>query len=193
MNTNERELAELVCRLISELILLQKKLHTSWRGDLERLGAVNFKSLRVYKVINDAGFFNIIDAYRDKLHEPSTYASVAFVKASFSNLGKLDYRVKELDSYRDKLVRYTAGPEGGKIPVNKCLNDLAGFRIQLPVDLPADELMAFIIAWPFQTAVRCVNSSKNGYYAIHVYLKDCNQMPMWELQIWNHCDIKKVL
>lgn len=189
MEPRDLKIAESICQLIEGLLSLQKDCHSQWKEDLDNLGTFNFKSLRVYKAIPDETFIQFIERYRERLKDIQMVLLVQTLKAAFSDLGQFDYRVKEYDSYRDKLNRYVTGAQEGKIPVNKCLNDLAGFRIQLYVDLPFDEVIAFVREkFPNQSEVKCLNSSKNGYFAVHVYIKDVNQMPVWELQIWNNCD-----
>lgn len=192
MEQQELKIAESICLLIEDLRSLQKGCHSLWKNELDSLGTFNFKSLKVYKVIPDKTFIQFIqfiEKYREKLEDIPMVLSIQKLKAAHSNLGKFDYRVKEHDSYKDKLHRYATGAQEGKMPVNKCLNDLAGFRIQLYVDLPFDEVIAFVREkFPNQSEVKCLNSSKNGYFAVHVYIKDVNQMPVWELQIWNNCD-----
>lgn len=189
MEPRDLKIAESICQLIEGLLSLQKDCHSQWKEDLDSLGTFNFKSLRVYKAIPDETFIQFIERYRERLKDIQMVLLVQTLKAAFSDLGQFDYRVKEYDSYRDKLNRYVTGAQEGKIPVNKCLNDLAGFRIQLYVDLPFDEVIAFVREkFPNQSEVKCLNSSKNGYFAVHVYIKDVNQMPVWELQIWNNCD-----
>lgn len=35
----------------------------------------------------------------------------------------------------------------------------------------------------------CIDASKNGYKAIHIYLRESNYSPSREVQIWNQEDI----
>ena len=78
--------------------------------------------------------------------------------------------------------------EFGKIPINKCINDLFGVRIFLREPLTFDEVYSFIED-TYPNRYRCIDSSKFDYKAVHLYFKENNQSFPWELQIWNMCDM----
>ena len=44
-------------------------------------------------------------------------------------------RIKTINSIHYKIVNYYNNHNNGKIPINKCLNDLVGIRIILETDL----------------------------------------------------------
>lgn len=74
--------------------------------------------------------------------------------------------------------------EFGKVPLNKCLNDLLGFRI-LVIDLESvyatlkhDDRVTSITKMYLRT--------DGGYSGIHLYFKNGNNKFFpWELQIWD--------
>ena len=97
-------------------------------------------------------------------------------------------RVKTQNSIAFKIDSYSGEKhQNGKIPINKCLNDLFGVRIILEeaTDFPA--LRAFFEETYPQT-YKYIDSSKQRYRAVHLYFRADNQSFPWELQIWNRCD-----
>lgn len=99
-------------------------------------------------------------------------------------------RVKAHNSIEYKICSYkTDGHEFGKIPLNKCVNDLFGLRIILEPPTGFKEIMEFIEN-KYPGKYRCIDSSKHGYKAVHLYFKKDNLSFPWELQIWNCCDVE---
>ncbi|WP_404335886.1 hypothetical protein [Planococcus rifietoensis] len=101
-------------------------------------------------------------------------------------------RVKDPDSRVAKLLHYMNGKsEAGKVGINKCLNDLMGFRVWLNdhkhgkhnCELLKEELSSEGVS------VRVHDSCKEDYKATHIYFSnENNKFFPWELQIWNHKD-----
>lgn len=77
--------------------------------------------------------------------------------------------------------------EYGKIPINKCLNDLFGVRVILDSAVTFAQVDSFI-KQEYGDLYRCVDSSNLDYIATHVYFKKDNFSFPWELQIWNECN-----
>lgn len=99
-------------------------------------------------------------------------------------------RVKAQNSIAYKIKMYkTDRHEFGKIPINKCINDLFGIRIILETTLPYEEIRDFIQNM-YARKYRCINSSKNDYKAVHLYFKKDNRSFPWELQVWKKCDVE---
>lgn len=93
-------------------------------------------------------------------------------------------RVKTVNSFSDKIDKYNKKHENGKIPINKCLNDLLGFRIILTESYDFNSIMDFIKE-SFGDKYKCIDASKLSYKAVHVYFRGDNYSFPWELQIWN--------
>lgn len=101
----------------------------------------------------------------------------------------LDFRlrVKQHESIVYKVGHYHSGKqEGGKIPLNKCLNDLVGFRVVLSNFNHGcqffDEMCGYIGK---NYRIKYRNSSKGEYRATHIYFYGAgNKNFPWELQIW---------
>ncbi len=97
-------------------------------------------------------------------------------------------RVKTQNSIEYKIQNYkTDAHENGKVPINKCLNDLLGIRIILEYPLTFEEINLFLQK-EYPGKYRCIDSSKLDYRAVHLYFKEGNTSFPWELQIWNKCD-----
>lgn len=103
------------------------------------------------------------------------------------------FRVKNTNAIEYKIQRYKNSKEHlfGKIPINKCLNDLYGARIIIDSGLTPAEICN-LINKIYGGKYKCINSSNNGYKAAHLYfkIKEDNRNYQWELQIWNIRDEK---
>lgn len=133
----------------------------------------------------DGLIFKSIVEYIQLLNEKS--ADITLPLASVCSY-PVTSRVKAQNSIESKIQNYkTEQHERGRIPVNKCINDLFGVRIILQTPLTFEEVRAFIHS-AYQDRYRCVDSSKLGYKAVHIYFKENNRSFPWELQIWNSCD-----
>lgn len=100
-------------------------------------------------------------------------------------------RVKTPNSIENKIKVYNSpAHEYGKVAICKCLNDLFGARIILDNELSYGEIRDFIKNEidlnKNNIDLKCIDSSKSGYKATHVYFKKDkdNSSFQWELQIW---------
>ena len=99
---------------------------------------------------------------------------------------KVNTRAKARNSIEYKIENYTRNHEMGKIPINKCFNDLFGIRMICPEKFEYYEIEKFVKA---KYKLKCIDSSKiEGYRAIHIYFKQNNFSFQWELQIWSKED-----
>ena len=97
-------------------------------------------------------------------------------------------RVKAQNSIEYNIQTYkTSRHEFGKVPINKCLNDLFGVRVFLITPLTFEDINKFIES-TYSGRYKCIDSSKLDYKAVHIYFRKNNQSFPWELQIWNMCD-----
>ncbi len=109
----------------------------------------------------------------------------------FEDLPSVSFRIKTQNSLEYKIRKYGAGvKEQGTVPLANCINDLFGLRIILAEELTYDELKAHIAP----TGLKCIDSSKGQYKAVHVYINDPsseyrNYAFQWELQIWLSKDV----
>lgn len=100
-------------------------------------------------------------------------------------LSTINTRVKTQNSIEFKINNYRGQKhEFGKIPINKCFNDLYGIRIILPDDINHKFIEEFIKN-KYDKKLKCINASKGDYVATHIYFKINNYSFQWELQVWD--------
>lgn len=132
----------------------------------------NLRKLYVRDVYGNTDFYDYVRTYLEFLH---THVE--------NNFNAIVCRVKTCNSVEYKLVQYMKeSHQYGKIPVNKCLNDLMGFRVIVEPPTTYEQIKAC------SGIHRCTDSSKGTYKATHLYLSMGNQLFPWELQVWNLCD-----
>ena len=146
---------------------------------------INLKKSQVADIDADGAIYRSIMEYIQLLNERSAGISL---QLSLVCSCHVTARVKAYNSIEYKIQNYkTKRPEFGKVPINKCVNDLFGVRIFLDTPLTFNDIHTFVEG-TYQGKYRCIDSSKFDYKAIHIYFKENNQSFPWELQIWNKCD-----
>lgn len=146
---------------------------------------INLKKSQVADIDADGTVYKNIMEYVQLLNKRSAGISL---QLSFVCSCQFTARVKTHNSIEYKIQNYKTGRhEFGKVPVNKCINDLFGVRIFLETPLSFDKVREFVEG-TYHSKYRCINSSKLDYKAVHLYFRENNQSFPWELQIWNKCD-----
>lgn len=149
--------------------------------------SMNLKKKLVSHIVETPQVMSNIVRYLSFLSEVSTEIELdnTLFKVSTYNA-----RVKHINSIETKINRYYNSPElNGKSPINKCLNDLLGFRIIIDSDFTHNDIENFVNN-KYNTlqhiTLKCTDSSKHGYIATHIYFhkKGDNSVFPWELQIW---------
>lgn len=146
---------------------------------------INLKRSLVADIDTNGVIYKSITDYVQFLNEKN-----ATIYLHFSSICsyQIAVRVKAQNSIEFKINNYkTKNHEFGKIPINKCFNDLFGIRIFLETPLIFEEISDFIRE-VYQDKYKCIDSSKYDYKAVHIYFKKDNNSFPWELQIWNKCD-----
>ena len=172
--------------LIDYLQTVYTKLTEEWK----EVSSVNFSMKRttVADIYTDDVIYTNIQEYLQFLNSRSAAITFDF---SFICRYNVTARVKAKNSIEYKLKNYmTDKHEHGKIPVNKCLNDLFGVRIFLEDRLEYSEINQFVQE-TYKGKYRCIDSSKLEYKATHIYFKENNESFPWELQIWNKEESKE--
>lgn len=170
---------------LRKLILLMQALHSeccaSWKAS-EAYVPINQKKQQVRDIVGDGAMMEVLFAYHNHIQhlEPDVEAHLSAFPFP------VNHRVKNWNSMEDKLGRYQNGPSEGKMPLNKCLNDLFGWRI-ISADVPDYEQIQSYLAKEFP-GLKCIDSSKQGYRATHIYISRSNFDFQWELQLWNARD-----
>lgn len=188
-------------KVIDEICFLHNEFSLSWRTLLEQPLNLKKNTVRSVTALSeeqemftvDKGFFTEIREYTDKLTELTFQTDLEYTYKELD----LRMRVKNPESIVYKLKYYRIGKkDAGRFPINKCLNDLMGFRIVVEqFDHTCNEfekmIKNLINAYddsPYK--IRKTNASKNEYKATHIYIHgEKNTFFPWELQIWNLNDV----
>lgn len=148
---------------------------------------INLKKTHVCDIDADGAIYQSIMEYVQLLNERSADITLRLFSVCSC---QVTARVKTQNSIEYKIQNYKSEQhECGKIPINKCINDLFGVRIILDTPLSFEEVRMFIEE-VYQKKYRCIDSSKLDYKATHLYFREDNQSFPWELQIWNRCDVE---
>lgn len=149
---------------------------------------INLKKSQVSDIDVDGTIYQSIIEYVQLLNQ--SCADITLRLSSVCSC-QVTARVKTQNSIEYKIQNYkTAQHELGKIPINKCINDLFGVRIIVDTPLSFEEVRTFIIE-TYQGKYKCIDSSKLDYKATHLYFRENNFAFPWELQIWNRSDMEK--
>lgn len=172
--------------LLEETYNIYKNVCDDWR--LENGLKYNQMTTTVWQTLEDVNKLIDIFKYRDFLNEKK----LEQVLKISSLLNVSHSRVKQLNSTLFKLVNYNTKKITGKsgtIAINKCLNDMFGLRVITNRVFTFNEVKNFIKEnFP---KFKCLNSSKDEYKAIHIYIKEDNYNYLWEVQLWFKDDEKK--
>lgn len=155
--------------------------------------ALNLKKVTVAKVVNeksyDEEFISLVDDYIEEL----AFFQIFQTFQSENPLIETRNRGKNRESTLNKLYHCRFSNRDPRIPVQKILNDLLGFRIIITGTFDYDDLLEKIkssenlLVELFRPYVR----RDDGYVAVHIYFKSKNNLYFpWELQIWNKSEEK---
>lgn len=142
----------------------------------------------VFILEND--FYSILKKYTTELEALAVETDLDYFYQDFD----LRLRVKQNESIINKLKFYQVAKEGkGRYALNKCLNDLLGFRIIIKgFDHTCQEFDKLCNGILKEIKIKKTNSSKGDYKATHLYFYGVsNRFYPWELQIWNPLDSEK--
>ena len=148
---------------------------------------ISLKKKLVKDIVNDNTIKSKIFEYRNFINDNIIDFTIKVQKEVFGEC-RINTRVKAQNSIEYKTKNYYENHEKGKIPINKCFNDLFGIRIILNQNIKHEEIRKFI-RYKFKD-IKCVDSSKKlgNYKATHIYFSKDNYSFPWELQIWNKID-----
>lgn len=146
---------------------------------------INLKKTCISDIDINSDVYQYIMEYVKMLNAKS--ANVSFLFSNSCSL-QVTARVKSQNSIEIKMQNYKTEKHAfGKIPINKCFNDLFGVRVILEDLLTFNEIQTFIKT-TYKDKYKCINSSKFEYKAVHLYFRENNYSFPWELQIWNKED-----
>lgn len=144
---------------------------------LENVEMINLKKKSISSVFSkDEGlhtpeptFLTLIQQYLNVLNQRILHMEYDYDYRHWD----LRNRVKHRDSIINKLFDYRyVRQELGGVPLNKCMNDLLGFRIKIDgFDHTSEEVNEFLEELrQSEYKIVCNNSSKGEYSGTHIYL-----------------------
>ncbi len=146
---------------------------------------INLKDNLVIDLSQNEKILNAVFNYREFINENNIQLIMDFKRFNTNN-AKVNIRTKAKNSIEYKIKNYIENHENGKVPINKCLNDLFGIRIICNKKIENSQIME-LVNDKFKK-LKCIDSSKQNYKATHLYFRQGNFNFQWELQIWNKED-----
>lgn len=174
------ELEDLINFIQTEYIQFTEK----WKNSIY-YNKINLQSNEIADLAENEWMLNVVFNYREFINENNIKLFLDFKQFNTEN-AKINIRTKAKNSIEYKIKNYMENHENGKIAINKCLNDLFGIRIICTKRLEKAQIVELVKS-KFRK-LKCIDSSKQKYKAIHIYFKQDNFNFQWELQIWNKED-----
>lgn len=165
------------------------KLHKEISREYLIDNSFNLRKIRVKDVVENSSkiskeFLDYIDKYYAGLN-------AALISSNF----EYDYsewdariRIKQKESVINKLHYYFCNHVNGKTSIQKCLNDLLGFRLIIDdFNFNSLDIQNFFEDIKCeQNLMKWYTRDKEGYKGTHIYFKNVSNFYFpWELQIWN--------
>ncbi len=174
------ELENLIDFIQAEYIQFNQK----WQNNIYYT-KIDLKSNLVTDLTENKEILNTVFRYREFINENNIQLLMDFKQFNTEN-AKVNIRTKAKNSIEYKIKNYIENHENGKVPINKCLNDLFGIRI-ICAEKIDNELIQELVKSKFHN-LKCIDSSKKDYKATHIYFRQGKFSFQWELQIWNRED-----
>ena len=174
-------------KLINFIQIEYMKLTNKWEQS-DNYIKINLKNNQVCDILEDKLILDTIVNYREFINRNSIKLLMDLKKFN-SQKATVNVRTKAKNSIEFKIRNYIKNHENGKIPISKCFNDLFGIRIICSEEIIFNEILNLIKTKYIN--LKCIDSSKNDYKAIHIYFKKDNFTFQWELQIWKKVDEEK--
>lgn len=127
---------------------------------------INLKNNLVCDLLENEKILNTIFNYREFINENNIQLIIDFKKFNSEN-AKINIRTKSKNSIEYKIKNYIENHENGKIPIEKCLNDLFGIRIICGQKLTYEQIKEFINQK--YNKLKCIYSLRQEYKATHIY------------------------
>lgn len=171
------ELESLISFIQTEYIQFNK----SWQNS-NYYTKINLKNNLIVDLSENEEMLNTVFSYREFINENNIQLLMDFKKFNTQN-AKINIRTKAKNSIEYKIKNYIENHEDGKVPINKCLNDLFGIRIICTEPIENVQIVELVKS-NFKN-LKCIDSSKQDYKATHIYFRQDNFNFQWELQVWN--------
>ncbi|RRQ98397.1 hypothetical protein [Enterococcus faecalis] len=174
---------------LEKAILDINNLHSSISKSYFKQDSINLRTVCVKDVV-DAETGKITEHFLKYIDDYYYQLNIALVKSDF----EYDYsfwdarmRIKQKESVRNKLYHYQINHNQGEVPIQKCLNDLLGFRLVIDeFDCKSDEIISFLEGVKNDlNLMKWYTRDKEGYQGTHLYFKNAKNIYFpWELQLW---------
>ncbi len=174
------DLEKLIKFIQTEYIEFNKK----WQNS-DYYTKINLKNNLILDLTENEEILNAVFNYREFINENNIKLLMDFKQFNTEN-AKVNIRTKAKNSIEYKIKNYIENHENGKVPINKCLNDLFGIRIICTKKIENEQIKQ-LVKLKFKH-LKCIDSSKQDYKATHIYFRQDNFNFQWELQIWNKED-----
>ena len=174
------DLEKLIKFIQTEYIEFNKK----WQNS-DYYTKINLKNNLISDLTENEEILNAVFNYREFINENNIKLLMDFKQFNTEN-AKVNIRTKAKNSIEYKIKNYIENHENGKVPINKCLNDLFGIRIICTKKIKNEQIKQ-LVKLKFKH-LKCIDSSKQDYKATHIYFRQDNFNFQWELQIWNKED-----
>ena len=154
-----------------------------WIKD-DKYEKIDLKKTEVREINENNKVLDTIYNYRSFINKNNLALKIEMNELDLKS--DLDVRVKARNSIEYKIINYIKNHKEGKIPINKCFNDIYGIRITFEDDVHYEKIKNFIDN-KYNEKIKCIDSTKPeaGYLATHIYFKKGKYSFPWELQIWD--------
>lgn len=149
------ELENLISFIQNEYIQFNEK----WQNS-DYYFKFDLKNNLIVDLSENEQMLNTIFNYREFINENNIQLLLDFKRFNTKN-AKVNIRTKAKNSIEYKIKNYIENHENGKIPINKCLNDLFGIRIICAEKMGYAQITE-LIKYKFKN-LKCIDSSKQDY------------------------------
>lgn len=178
---------------ISQLIISINKIQLDFYKDIgsqDLIPKINYKKNQISHLVTDKklsnSFFDYLTGYYFFASQLINSDIIAELSDQYSDLN-LTMRLKSIVSLQNKIEKYYHGKLLGKTPIQKCVNDIIGFRIILNQDCSKNP--SFIQMCDDHRRKNIIRKyyfkEDSGYRGMHIYFNaQSNLFLPWELQVW---------
>lgn len=174
--------------------------------NLERYGKINFKkNVDTIAQMNSTStfeFYHLLYDYKKLLNQFQFEHYITFnkiISRFVSNSLRIEKRVKSTDTIAEKIERYSKDERhNGKVSINKCLNDLMGYRLIVNYDDSLEDFKDDLDFLLKESALHhhelkpklriTLNGNEHVYKAVHLNFWKNNFSFPWEIQFWKMKD-----
>ncbi|UPQ85126.1 hypothetical protein M0R79_05475 [Ignavigranum ruoffiae] len=178
---------------ISQLFFSISKIQLDFYREIDSqdlISEINYKKKQINHLVTDKKLSNLFFDYLTRYYYFASKLIHSNIIADLSDQHSdlnLSMRLKSLASLQNKIEKYYRGKLSGRIPIQKCVNDILGFRIILKQDCSQEP--SFIQMCDDHKRNNIIRKyyfkDDSGYRGMHIYFNaQSNLFLPWELQVW---------